>query len=358
MSKAPSIFLCLFLLFQGSAVAQQVQTPPSVVSSQRTAPAPASPASRMNLDVLVTGNDGKPVADLEPLDFTLLDDGQPRKILGFRRTDGTVGNRFDPPVEAIIVLDAVNLPYQAVTLQRLELEKFLRQNRGSLALPTSVFLYTSQGLRVQPAPSKDGNALAAMLDQAAGTVRARELSGGVYSLVEQFQDSFKTFNGIAENEARKPGRKVLVWIGPGWPLLTQRFFIQSNESRQNYFKQLVALSKKLQEARITVYNVAPIVGVTRTLYEGYLKPVTAFRKMEIGDLALEVQAVHTGGRVLDPDNDLVRQIDTCLADVGEYYTLTFAPPPAASADEYHDLKVQVAQPGLTARTSTGYYNQP
>jgi len=298
------------------------------------------------------------VGELEPLDLTLLDNDQPRKVLSFRRTDGATGSRFDPPVEVIVVIDAVNLPYQATTLQRLEVEKFLRLNNGQLKFPTSVFLFSSAGLRVQPAPSKDGNALAKMLDEATGTVRARDLSGGVYSLVEQFQDSFKTIQGIAENEARKPGRKLLIWIGPGWPLLTERFFIQSNESRQNYFRQLVALNKRLREARITLYNVAPIVGVTPVLYRGYLKPVTEARKMEIGYLALQVLALATGGRVLDPGNDLVGLILDCQSDVGPYYTITFESPQAVGADEFHSLRVEVKGERLTARTDSGYYDEP
>jgi hypothetical protein len=44
--------------------------------------------------------------------------------------------------------------------------------------------------------------------------------------------------------------------------------------------------------------------------------------------------------------------------VGEYYTLVFAPPPQSQPNEYHDLKVQVDKPGTTARTTSGYYNQP
>jgi VWFA-related protein len=221
-----------------------------------------------------------------------------------------------------------------------------------------VFLFSSQGLLVQPAPSKDGNALAKVLDKSNGTVRARDLSGGVYSLVEQFQDSFKTIQGIAENEARKPGRKVLIWVGPGWPLLTERFFIESTESRQNYFRQLVALTKRLREARITVYNVAPIVGVTRELYKDYLKPVTEAHKMEIADLALEVLAVNTGGGVLEPSNDLAALILKCESDIGPYYTITFEPPQAAGADEFHSLRVEVNGDGRTARTDTGYYGEP
>ena len=41
-----------------------------------------------------------------------------------------------------------------------------------------------------------------------------------------------------------------------------------------------------------------------------------------------------------------------------FYTLSFDPPYAAQPDEYHDLKVQIEAPGLSARTTTGYYDQP
>lgn len=339
-----------FVVLGWNAFSQQPVLP--LIAAQK----PEKP--RVSLDVVVTDKTGKPVGNLEPFDLTLLDNSQPRKILSFRRTDALRGSRFDPPVEVILVIDAVNLPYQAVTQQRLEVEKFLRLNQGMLAYPTSVFLFSSQGLLIQPEPSMDGNALAKMLDNATGTVRARDLSGGVYSLAEQFQDSFKTMQEITKNEARKPGRKVLIWVGPGWPLLTERFFKESNESRQNYFHQLVMLTRQLREARITVYNVAPIVGVTRELYKGYLKPVTEARKMEIADLGLEVLAVNTGGRVLDPSNDLAALILKCESEIGPYYTVTFEPPQAAEADEFHSLRVQVSGDGLTARTDIGYYDEP
>jgi VWFA-related protein len=360
------LFLCLTALVAGQPGAAQTSTLAQVGTAQAAAaptpPATAAPSaagSRISLDVLVTGNAGKPVAEMEPPDFTLLDNSQPRKILSFRRTDGTVGSRTDPPVEVIIVLDAVNLPYQAVTAQRLDIERFLRQNNGHLAQPVSIFVFSSQGLHVQPAPSKDGNALAATLDQSTGAMRSRGTAAGVYGLAEQFQSSIQNISGIAENEARKPGRKVLIWIGPGWPLLNDRHFIETNESKQTYFHSIVSLSKKLREARMTVYSIYAIVGVaSRGLYEAYLKPVQDPRKTETGNLALQVLVNQTGGRVIDSSNDLPGQIASCIADIGPYYTLTFAPPPAARADEYHDLKVQVAQPGLTVRTNSGYYNQP
>ena len=190
------LLLCVALVLIASFGTYGYGQAGAPVTSAQPGVSRAASSARIDLDMVVDDASGKPVPDLEPFDFSLLDRDQTRKILAFRRTDGTTGNRFDPPVEVIIILDAVNLPYQAVTLQRQEVEKFLQRNGGHLAQPVSIFVYSSQGLHVQPAPSKDGNALSKMLDQSTGTVRARDLSGGVYSLMEQFQDSFNTINGV------------------------------------------------------------------------------------------------------------------------------------------------------------------
>ena len=345
-----SVLLFLFLFVLPCVLAQDSHS--DVSSTTVAKPRP------IFLDVLVTDNSGKPVSDLEPFDFSILDENQPRKILGFRRTDGSSGSKLDPPVEVILVLDAVNMPYQVATRFRLEMEKFLRENDGHLAQPVSIYMFTSEGLRVQPAPSRDGNALAAMLDQSTGTVRARDSAGGIYSLDEQFKSSYQTISGMAENLSHKPGRKIVIWTGSGWPLLNERFFIQTDVSRGTYFHQIAALQNKLRDARVTVYSLFATAGLTNALYQGFLKPVREVRKMEIGDMALQVLALHTGGRVLDPSNDVKGQIDACVADIGEYYTLAFMPPSAAKADEYHDLSVVVNKPGLKVRTVTGYYNEP
>jgi VWFA-related protein len=338
--------------------AQQAAVP-AADSSATPAPSAVAPAPvHISMDVQVSDKEGKPVGGLEPTDFTLLDDDQPRRILGFRRTDGMIGNKFDLPTEAIIVLDAVNIPYQGVTQLRLQLQRYLRQNGGQLTVPTSVFVYTSQGLMVQPAPSKDGNAIAKTLDTSVGTVRARDSSAGDYGLAEQFQSSIKTIKGIADNEAHKPGRKLLIWLGSGWPLLDSIKFLKSNQNEAIYFSDIVEVSKRLRDARITVDAVFTLIGSDTKLWGAYVKPVKEFHKADAGNLALQVLARQTGGRVIEPSNDVPSLIDQCIADVGPYYTLAFTPPQAAHSDEYHDLKVTVAQPGVTVRNISGYYDQP
>ena len=112
---------------------------------------------------------------------------------------------------------------------------------------------------------------------------------------------------------------------------------------------------------MAVYSVAPTYvdrrGENPLRYQAFLKGVPSARKADTGNLALRVLAAQSGGLILGPDNDVVSQINRCVADAGAFYTISFDPPHAEHADEYHDLKVQVAQPGLIVRTSTGYYNQ-
>jgi hypothetical protein len=89
-----------------------------------------------------------------------------------------------------------------------------------------------------------------------------------------------------------------------------------------------------------------------------LKGVPGEQQADIGYLALKVLVTNTGGRILGPDNDLAGQIDQCISDANAFYRLSFDPPHAEHADEYHDLQVQVNQPGMMVRTNSGYYNEP
>jgi VWFA-related protein len=80
--------------------------------------------------------------------------------------------------------------------------------------------------------------------------------------------------------------------------------------------------------------------------------------VEAGDLALQVIATQTGGRVLNSSNDIGKQIESCMGDANSWYVLAFDSPRADGPNEYHKLDVKIDKPGLTARTRTGYYAQP
>jgi VWFA-related protein len=348
-----------FVLFAPVATAQQAATAPQASQPElKLRPAPAPAEGRIHLNVVVTDKKGKPISGLELKDFTLLDNRQPTKIVSFEAIDGSA-KHVDPPAEVILVLDAVNLGYLTLAQTRDEVAKFLRENGGHLAAPVSVVLFTDQGIKLLLEPSTDGNELAAQLDQAKATLRTIGRSGGVNGASEQFNLSVKWLGLAAENEAQDPRRKLLIWVGPGWPMLTGPGIHTSPSGQRRLFYDAVEISTALREAHVTLYSVSfgyPDSG--GDFYESFLKGIKTADRMESADLTLRVVATQSGGQVLYPDNDLAAQISTCVQDASAFYTLSFDPPKTDHADEYHDLKVVIDKPKLTARTNTGYYNQP
>ncbi|MGA3161756.1 MAG: VWA domain-containing protein [Terracidiphilus sp.] len=331
---------------------------PSASQSATATPAPGIAEGRIHLDVVVTDKSGKPVPGLELKDFTLLDNNQPAKILSFRPVDQTA-HKARPPVEVILVIDALNETHQQVAFVRQEAAKFLSQNNGHLAQPVSLFVLTGDGLDAQRLPSVDGNALAAKVDQIDNMLRSVDRIGTLGGANDLFQRSVKTMTDIADAEAKKPDRKLLIWAGNGWPLLDSPRIQTTYQGQQQIFSVIVQLSTRLREARTSVYSIsAGMPALGSYLYKQYLNGVKKDLNASAPNLGLKVLAVQTGGAVFSPDNDMTAQINRCVQDAQAFYTLSFDPPRADHANEYHDLKVLVGQPGLAARTNTGYYNQP
>ncbi len=329
----------------------------AVLPSPHPASVPNQGEGRIKIDVVVTDSSGHHAPGLDLKDFTLLDNDQPVKSLSFQAIDGTV-QKANPPVEVILLIDAMNVGFSNVALQRQAMETFLRQNGGHLAQPVSIFELTNDGVSAQPKPSSDGNAQAAELikiESKLRTVRRSSYStGGAYQL---FLESIQNLASIAKAEAGKPGRKLLIWASTGWTVFDQWQFI-SPHARQLHFDTIVDLSTSLRQSRISLYSISSGEALPSTYYKDFLKGVRSPDKAGPGNLALMVLAEQSGGRVLGPDNDLVTQINTCVSDANSFYTISFDPQRADKKNEYHDLKVQIGKPGLTARTTTGYYNRP
>ncbi len=352
-----------------AAFAQQVPAPKTEpenpVLTHRPPEAPQRSLIRegtIHLDIMVTDSAGNRVTGLQPWDLKLLDNNQPRKILSFSAFS-RAGVKPDPPVEIILLIDMANLPFQQVAFVLGEIDRFLRQNGGNLRQPLSLIVLTETGIKVQPRPSLDGNAIAKVLKGISGHISFINPAMGGEGYLERFQVSVKQLTEIAGNETTKPGRKLLIWVGPGWPLLNRPSDSFSDREQHRQFNSIVELSTRLREARIVLYSVAPVdttadAGRFTTLYQKFLPGVTSPREANAGNLALKVLVTQTGGQILGPGNNLVSQIDQCIDDADSFYRISFDPPTAQHADEYHNLKVQVDRTGLTVRTNVGYYDQP
>jgi VWFA-related protein len=325
-----------------------------VAFSQQPVHPPASTA--IHLDVVVTPKSGPPVADLQQSDFTVLDNKAPQPILSFQAVAGDKA-----PIEVVIVIDAVNTSFQRVAYVRGELDKFLRADEGRLAHPVALALFTDKGIQLQKEFSSDGNAIAGSLDGFTVGLREIDPSAGVYGADERLDLSLKALQELIGHEAPRPGRKLILWISPGWPILSGPGIQISEKLEQGIFASIVGLSTALREARITLYSVDSL-GVEESVgrtnyYQQFIKGVGKSSQVVLGDVSLQVLAVQSGGLALS-STGVALALQECIDDTKAYYQLTFASAPAEQPNEYHHIEVRVAKPGLVARTRQGYYAQP
>ena len=356
------LFATLSVLVSSPSWAQN--TPPPQLQPRPAEPEkipPPPPADRrIELNVQVSDKSGAPVRGLQKEDFTVLDDKRPQNILSFKAVDEPAAA---PPVEIVLVVDAVNASFQAVTYERNELKKFLLQNGGKLPQPVSLIVFADTGTRVQQGSSRDGNSLASLYDQYETGLRIINRSQGFYGAADRFTLSLRTLTSLAAYEAKQPGRKLMIWFSPGWPLLTGPHIEYTRKDEEGFFNSIVALSDQLRAADVTLYSVDPLGladagGVRISYYEEFLKGVPFASRAQAADLSLQVLAVQSGGRVLNASNDITGEIAKCTADAEAFYVLSFEAAHADHANEYHAIDVKVDKPGTKARTRTGYYAQP
>ena len=326
------------------------------------APSAEKPTS-ITLDVVARDHSGSNVTGLTQGDFVLLENQKARPVEGFRAILSAGGDAGAPPVRVILLVDMVNTDFSRVAYERTEIDKFLRRNEGHLSQPTSLMLFSDTSVQTMVDASRDGNMLAQKLDGSDIALRTLRRSAGFYGAVDRFQLSVNTLLRIAQAEKAIPGRKVLVWISPGWPLLSGPGVQLTAKQEDGLFRTIVTASTALREANVTLYSVDPLgtadAGTLRTVYyKTFLKGVTEPKRVDIGDLGLEVLAVQSGGQALSSSNDVAALIEKCYADTSSYYELTFAPTPAEHADDYRAIAVKSEKPGITMQTRTGFYMQP
>jgi VWFA-related protein len=175
---------------------------------------------------------------------------------------------------------------------------------------------------------------------------------------EREMTSLKALQYLCEKSSGRPGRKLLIWISPGWSGISDPVWLGSQKEQQKTFDGIVLHTNSLREARLTLDSIDPTTNIPDSYYKRFLKGAIEPKKADYGHLLLQVLATQSGGQVLAGNVELPALIDRCVADASAYYIVTYNRPPAARDDEYHEIEVQVQKPGLKSRTRTGYYAQP
>jgi len=340
---------------------------------------------RIILNVRVADTSDKAVAGLSPDDFTLLDNQQPQKVNTLRAVSGSSPSA---PTHVMLMLDEINNSSKMIEDDRKGIQKFLRQSHGPLTYPISIGMLTGDGILSVP-PSRDPEILVGELKTFSGrhhkfdcsdeapvdqmflgvvmpSAPLTDLSLHALSCLNQrFQRSVSALQDFARHEVNVPGRLILVWIGTGWPILSNSKFNPDNLSlKRNFFYYLVELSNSLREAQITLDSVSPnnffrAADVRGDHDNAFFNGVPSEQEVTAGSLALQALAHQSGGLNLEGSKDVAADIAICINDVEAYYVLSFDSASATKPiGEYHPLEVKVDKPGLTVRTNTLYYAQP
>ena len=309
---------------------------------------------RIKLDLAITDKGGQPVAGLDKAEITLLDEGQPAKLVTFQA--------FDPvrafPASAtqiVFIVDALNMDGTQVVAAKRALRDLLLENSGFLAHSISIYQLDAAGIKLLAHASMIGP----------DAVKAMEIERPIKSLNEggcsadpkRNEISLNSLGSFVLNQRREEGRKVVIWIGPGWPVTTACG--SSEGGFENSFGWVTEFSTRMREARIELSSVSVWAATPWSPDPG--DAPTGWQSgggAEPDDLSLSRLVHESGGRVLQSGHDLQGMMRRCTKDAEVLYTLTFDPPPALKADEYHKLLVKVARPGIAARTYAGYFNEP
>ena len=181
----------------------------------------------------------------------------------------------------------------------------------------------------------------------------------------QFNASVMALDSLAEQQRNLPVRVILVWIGQGWPLLSDNGFKPDTPSiKQSFFRNLVGISSALTEAQVTLDAIAspdaevrnsPDAEARNSHDNAFFDGVPNESQVTAGSLSLHALAHQSGGQILKNTKDIAGEISACIADAESYYVLSFDSPPAGGFGEYHSLRVKVDKPELKVRTNTLYY---
>ena len=394
----------LFICFVFSSFAQIVPPAPATPEQQASPVLPPAitliPRSheerensyrlehRVVLNVFVSDASGKPVTGLNQEDFTLLDNGQPRKLASFRSVRGSEGIA---PVRIMLLLDAIDNSPKDVTNDSNAIKQYLKRSPGRLTYQTSVGILSGSGARFGRL-SQDRDALLDELKTLAADVHQfnctdeRGWSEQVFTTInlgtgttvldglhpdqesgclnQRFQQSVSALKRLAMQQEDVPGRVILIWIGVGWPSLSNREFrADSAAIKRNFFDNLVEVSTELREAQITLDAVfSPDlfrrVELRSDHDNAFFNGVPTEDEVTAGSMGLQVLAHQSGGRILTESKDIGEEIVKCVADAESYYVLSLDSPPATRPGDFHSLEVKVNKLGSSVRTNTAYYAQP
>lgn len=394
----------------GQQQQQSQQTPPDQPPPQPTF---KTGINFVRVDVIITDKNGGTVADLQPGDFDVTEDGKPQKIETFKlvKLDGgttealkeppkPIRSDFDEESEAArddvrlfaIFLDDYHVKRGASMGVRTPIEKFIETQLG----PSDMIgiMYPLEQL-ANVRMTRDHAAVEKAVERFMGrkfdyTPRnefEEQYANYPAETVEQIRNqvSMTAIRGlITHMGSLKEGRKALILVSEGYsnvlppqlrnPVATLPGFGNPNysnpmagagdpnEDRAQFFGNM-DLQQDLREIydtanknNVAIYTVDPR-GLAATEFDIDQNVNMETDRQYLGSTmdSLRVLADQSDGRAIVNRNDLGNAMKQVVRDTSAYYLLGYSSSQAPSDGKFHEIKVRVKRPGVQIRSRKGYW---
>ncbi len=364
-------FLILMSPLNHAALAQQKDVPDTVIRTSTTF---------VQIHVSVEDRDGQAVTGLTREDFELKDNGITQKILSLTIPSPSITEispdseipvfsnsvenfREEETNSIIILLDWVNTKLEEQIYARNQALEFIQKIPSGQKVE---LLVMDRNLRIIHDLTGNtrslldkirtiGNPLMTDMDLSifdSSTTSSSPGSGNLFSAnsnylefqrvnaVTRTTDSFVT---IANRMKSVPGRKILIWLSAGFPIIEDFHLKQARLPAQAKFavSKIQAATKVLNEANIAVFPV-DARGLSTDPNAHYHFPVmTEF-------------ASRTGGRVWINRNDLSFGMIRAVESSRSGYVLGYQLPESQTENREHRIQIKAKKPGLHLRYRKTY----
>lgn len=353
----------------------------------------------IQINVVVTGKDGKPVSDLKAEDFRVVENGKPQQIRFFALDDGSkpfvsavqlpdnvftnrVGKGGEVPTSVTaIVLDGLNTAMEDQVYARQQVLKFLKQ----ITPQDRVALFSvGRTFSVLHDYTSDASSLLEKLDRYAGRTSSLledskpppeidpdapvdpfapqqdpgiEIRQALFATKQRVETTLLSLQTIGQHLAGVPGRKSIVWVTAGFPLVFQSGQGTRNWEVQSFGPEVDRVVRRLNDANVAVY---PVDARGLMIDPGFAAstPTGPRRNQPIftppnHETMIEL-AARTGGRAFYNRNDVGQAVREAVEDSRVSYTLAYYASVPEKKDEYRKIDVEVTRPGVRLRHRKGY----
>src|SRR5579859_2968214 len=373
----------------------------------------------VQVNVIVDDKHDHPIPSLTRDDFTIFDDGEPQKISVFKMEQSqpaAVPVKLPPgifsnmperqtgasPAVTVILLDGLNTGWADQASARLSVIKYLKQLQPN----DRVALYSlGRQLRVLHDFTSDSTALvqalshfrgragseldASLVDdpdnppdwsnnisKMSGDIPSAAISGAIqawlneannveaqYYMNQRVEMTVDALVAIAQHLQGVPGRKNLVWVSGGFPLLRGLDQMMQNgdfSTGSTYGEQVAHAAQALNDVNLAIYPVDARGLMVDPAFSASRKMIPNHLPVHLADNfpTMDEFAKRTGGRAFYNTNDIQGSIRKVVDDSRLTYLLAYYPANTKWNGEFHKIKVKVDRPALRLQYRDGYSALP